>query len=636
MNLRDRTAVKVKSGLKTSPEWIPQSLRKIIRLLSGGDSSAGQLVRGLFWKYRYFLFLSLVASIFAAIFEGVTFAILTVALETASNGGNPNLESLGIWGTWLQARQDTSNSAQFFFILLFLAVFSQIMRSGLQFLGQVATAYITAWAEGDLRRRLIRQYVTMSYAETSSYKIGDLVSYTEQVIQVGVLLMTLNQLISLILIMMAYITVLLWLSWSITLLALLALFISSLLMKRIIRRIRQLSQQFVEATIAVNAYVVEYLNGLRVIHVFSREQYAIDRTSQIINKSILTRRQSLIWKSSVKPLIESVAIIGLVIVLVIGLEMQDADNSSIARLGIFMLIIYRLLPRITTLNGYIAGINNWIPFTERIAKMLQSGDKEYMVSGLKSFPAFRGKVVFENVFLKYSGKEDKFAVKDISFTIECGKTIAFVGASGAGKSTIINLILRLYDPSQGRIIVDNHNLKDLDLRDWRNCIGVVDQDTFVFNDTVIENIRIGQLNAKAEDVQMAAQTANAHDFIEDLPSGYATEIGNRGLRLSGGQRQRLAIARAIIRNPDILIFDEATSSLDSQSERLIRESLENLRRKHAIIIIAHRLSTVMSADKIIVLDGGKIVEQGVHEELLKMDGNYANLWHMQTSVTNSL
>ncbi len=635
LSIRAKTADKVKSSLGESPNWIPPRIRNIVRLLSGGDTQAGKLIRGLLWKYRYFVLLALVANVLAAVFEGSTFAFLTVALETAGGSSSTTFENMGRIGLWLQERQAASNSNQFFVILIFFAIISQIMRSGFQFLGQTATAYLTAWSEGDLRRRLFYQYMTMSYAETNSHKVGDLVSYTEQVIQIGAVLLNINQLVSLILIVMAYVGVMLWLSWSITLFAMLALLLLSLSMGRIIRNVRRLSRQFVDATVRMNAHVVEYLNGLRVIHTFSRKEYAIKRTNKIIDDGIRARRQSIIWKSAVKPLMESVAIIGLSIFLLIGLEMDTYTGMvSTARLGVLMLVMYRLLPRITTINNSIAGINNWLPFTERIAEMLRTDNKAYMRSGKRPFAGLKQEIAFEQVALQYD-EEGKTAVSNLSFTIKHGQTVAFVGASGSGKSTIVNLLLRLYDSTDGVISIDTIKLQELNLIDWRNHIGVVDQDTFIFNDTIIENIRIGRLNATVQEIKTAAKIANADEFIENLTSGYDTEVGNRGFRLSGGQRQRIAIARAILRDPDILILDEATSALDSRSEQLIQKAVENLRQDRTVIMIAHRLSTVVTADQLIVLHDGKIVEQGTHEELLERNGRYAVLWNMQHTLTKN-
>jgi ATP-binding cassette subfamily B protein/subfamily B ATP-binding cassette protein MsbA len=209
--------------------------------------------------------------------------------------------------------------------------------------------------------------------------------------------------------------------------------------------------------------------------------------------------------------------------------------------------------------------------------------------------------------------------------------VALVGTSGSGKSSIINLLLGIYRPTAGRILIDGVDLQSCDLASWRQLIGVVDQDTLIFSNSVEENIRFGKTDASDEEVTAAAQTAYADLFVKELPQGYATEVGDRGHRLSGGQRQRIAIARAIIHDPTLLLFDEATSALDSQSERLIQESLEELRKTRTVVAIAHRLSTIAKADQIIVLDQGQIVEQGSHRELLAQGGRYAAMWQLQAN-----
>ncbi len=631
LHIRKRVAEAIKAGTGHSTEVVPSPLRQLARLISGGDTVTAQLLRGLLWKYRIFVVIALLTSLGAAVFEGSTLAVFTLALEALSGAETASAYAdLGIVGEGLQALQQTVTSRQLFFILVFVAVIMQVIRSGLQFGSRYAASFITSWSEGDLRRRLLRQFMTMSYAQTSQYKTGDLVSYSEQITYVGHLLFTIHSGISLLLILVTYVAILFWLAWPLTLMSVLALILLSLSLGRVISNIRHISSRFVQATVTLNEHIVEFLSGLRVIHTFSREHYAIQRTGNAIDESVRARRLALVWKGAVDPIVETTAVVGLACFLALGFWLVENEGlTTLPRLAMFVIVMFRLLPRISTLNAQVAGISNDLPYAERVANILQQDDKRYMVEGVRSFNKLANQIVFDKVSLQYSG-EEKVAVSDLSFTIEKGQTIAFVGASGSGKSTIVNLLLRLYDPTVGQISADGVDLRELQLSGWRERIGVVDQDTFIFNSSIAENIRLGRLNATREEIITAAQVANAHEFIMELSDGYETVVGNRGYRLSGGQRQRIAIARAVLRDPDILIFDEATSALDSQSEQLIQVSLENLRQGRTVILIAHRLSTIILADRIYVLEAGGIIEQGTHLQLLADNDRYATMWKLQS------
>jgi ATP-binding cassette subfamily B protein/subfamily B ATP-binding cassette protein MsbA len=289
------------------------------------------------------------------------------------------------------------------------------------------------------------------------------------------------------------------------------------------------------------------------------------------------------------------------------------------------------MPNISSINSNLSRCINDLSAVERIASMLRRDDKEYVRSGVKPFNGLRDRIEFQSVSLEYSS-EERAAVDNLDFTLPRGGMVALVGESGAGKSTIVNLLLRLYDPTSGRILVDGVDLRDLVLQQWRNHIGVVDQDPFVLNASLRDNIAFGKLNAQEDEIVAAAQAANAHEFIVQLAGGYDTTVGDRGYRLSGGQRQRISIARAILRNPDILVLDEATSDLDSHSERMIQEALDGLRRDRTLLVIAHRLSTIAKADQILVLEQGRVVEAGSHQELLALNGRYAMFWQLQSKV----
>jgi ATP-binding cassette subfamily B protein/subfamily B ATP-binding cassette protein MsbA len=294
----------------------------------------------------------------------------------------------------------------------------------------------------------------------------------------------------------------------------------------------------------------------------------------------------------------------------------------------YVFVIYRIMPRISTLNGQLGIVANQWPFAVRLAEILNPAGKEVEYLPGKAINELREGIEIRTVTLRYPGSE-RDALHQVSFTIPKGSMVAVVGSSGSGKSTLVNLMLGLYWPTAGEILVDGIKLQSYDLATWRNLIGVVDQETSIFSTSVAENIRFGKPDATDAEVVAAARTANADTFIGAMPQGYATEVGDRGHRLSGGQRQRLAIARAVIHDPTLLLFDEATSALDSHSEQLIQASLEELRKERTLLVIAHRLSTIAKADAIIVLDNGEIVEQGTHGELLARHGRYAAMWRLQ-------
>ena len=613
-----------------NPLWIPVRLRGLIRRISGGDSWAAQLLRGLLWQYRWLVGLALVANMAAAVFEGSTMAIFTLALQALSGDLSNGLTiSLGIFDPMIERIVAGYSASNLFMIFIGMAVVSQLLRSGLQFGGQVATSYLVAWLEGDLRRRLFRQFVSVSYPQISRYKVGDLISYVEQIVHVGGMVSGVNKLISDLLIVLAYVCVLLWLSWQMTLGALVALLLLVVGLRGVTTKLREISQRFMNATINFNENVLEYLQGMRLVHTFGRQEYVLQTVEKVINDSVVARRQGGIRYASITPLYQSLTVIGVAGFLVIGYAWLGGDISAIPRLLTFVFVLYRLLPFITVISNQYASLYDNMPFAGRLADILRSDDKEYPESGTKPIRRIDSEIEFRNVSLRYP-ERNRDAIHNTSFVIPSGKMTAFVGPSGAGKSSIVNLLLRLNNPTTGKILVAGIPIQEYNLDAWRACIGVVDQDTFAFHSSIQDNIRFGKLDATQEEISAAAKIANADGFIHQLSEGYETIVGDRGYRLSGGQRQRIAIARAIVRDPDILVFDEATSALDSASERLIQEAMAELRRGRTLVVIAHRLSTVLDADQIFVLDEGQLVEQGQHESLMQIRGMYYGLWQLQS------
>lgn len=591
------------------------------------------LVRSLFNRYWYVVAIALTASLLAAVFEGSTMAIFSVALEiVAGNSSADVAESVGVFGETLESLWSSLGDDGFFLVLIGAAVLSQLLRNGLEFGGKAAAAYLAAHVSTHVRGRIFRQFMRVSFAQVSRYKIGDLTSYTEQSQIVGRLVILANTLTGKGGILLAYFAVLFWLSGPATLTALAVFLAISIILRRIIQRVRTVSKKFVDESVALNEYTVEFLQVIRLLRVFSREDYAIKKVDDALHESRIAYRQSEVWKELTKPLPEAIITVGLGLLLAGGfLLLGEAKISMLPRIATFLVVLYRLMPRIGKFNQKIAEFSSLLPAVSRVADILRTDDKEYTRDGGHPYNGNFEKIEFKDVSLRYTNGE-QLAVNRLSITIHRDSMIALVGESGAGKTSVADLLLRLFDPTSGQILVDGLDLREIDLKKWRGKIGVVSQDTSLFHASIYDNIAIGNLDATRVQIVAASKAAFAHEFIQELGQGYDTVVGDRGYRLSGGQRQRIAIARAILRDPEILVLDEATSDLDSRSEQLIQSALDQIRSKRTVIVIAHRLSTVAAADEIFVLERGEIVENGQHEDLLALNGHYAKFWYIQSGL----
>lgn len=611
--------------------------RLVFRRWDKNKKRSALMMREFLMQYWPIVLFALAANLFAALFESSTMGILTISLEVLAGEVGTDLESsLGAVGVFAGSLQDQLGRDGLFLVLIGLAVLTQLLRSGLIFGSKAAAAHLTAHVSADGRARIFRQFMNMSYAQVSRYKTGDLTSYADQAIGAGNLIFLSNLFLSEVLIVVSYAAVLFWLSWSTTLGALVALLLLSSFLGNIIRRVREMAQEFIHKSVELNELTVEFLQGMRLVRVFSREDYAIDKVDSALYSSAQAKRKGMIWEETIKPLVESMTVLGLAIFLVGGfLLLSDQGLSVLPRMTTFLFVIYRLMPRIGTINKTIAKIIGLSPTIDRITEILRTDNKEYTVDGDVTYPGLGKVIKFNEVSLRYIEGEQR-AVKDLSITIAKGDMIALVGESGAGKSTVIDLLLRLYDPTAGQILIDGVDLRQLNLNSWREYIGVVSQDTIILHASIRDNIAFGRLEASTEQIVAAAQAANAHEFILDMANGYDTVVGDRGYRLSGGQRQRLAIARAILRNPEILVLDEATSDLDSRSEQLIQTAIDELRSERTVFAIAHRLSTITAADQILVLEKGELMEHGTHKELLAQNGRYAYFWQIQSGSGSSV
>jgi len=418
------------------------------------------------------------------------------------------------------------------------------------------------------------------------------------------------------------------LSWKLTVVSIALVAFASFVLTGLTRRIMDAGRALVATRYAFSRTLFDVIHGMKVIRLFNREQLMTERFVEADVKYNAARYRSTKLVGLIGPLFEVVGIGVLAAILVVGSLLVSHDSK--AWLGIlltFMLILARLIVPVKQLNTVRAGVMEKLPTLYELDAFLSETGKEYLPSGTRSFERLEGAIEFRDV--EFSYEPGTPVMRGMSFRIPRGAKVGVVGPSGGGKSTIAELLLRFYDPQGGAVLVDGVDLREIEVESWRRRVGVVTQDTFLFNDTIRNNIAFADPEASDEAVERAARQAYAHDFISAMPSGYATTVGDRGVLISGGQRQRLAIARAILAEPEILVFDEATSALDTESEQIVQEALDAVAEGRTVVTIAHRLSTVADSDTILVVADGRVAEQGTHQELLALGGVYRRLVEMQ-------
>ena len=428
--------------------------------------------------------------------------------------------------------------------------------------------------------------------------------------------------------LLAFIILLFIISWKLALLSIVILPIAGLTILSIGRSIRRKSKRTAAMIAGITNIITETLSSIRVVKAFAMEGYEVQRFFKETHHyfQLILRRAKLRLLAS--PITETLGVmIGVLLLWVGGIEVLSGEGLTPEDFLRFILLLFAMMDPLRKLSKVNVSLQAGAASAERIFSILDTEPNIVDKTDSVKINSFEKQIMFNNVSFKY--EFDDTVLKDISFEIEKGSVVALVGSSGAGKSTLADLIPRFYDVDKGGITIDGHDIRDLSLNSLRRLMGIVTQETILFNDTVRANIAYGQIDINDEQVIPAAKAANALEFINELSEGFDTVIGEKGVKLSGGQRQRLAIARAIMKNPPILILDEATSALDTESDRLVHKALETLMVDRTVLVIAHRLSTVTNADKIILLDKGEIKEMGTHNELMEKKGLYSNFYNIQ-------
>ena len=481
----------------------------------------------------------------------------------------------------------------------------------------------------DIRSEVFRKLQRLSMSFYDKNKTGTIMSYVTNDVNAlqGAMVDNTIELVTEGIILIGSVCAMVYLDWKLTLFTILTFPVVLYFMNYFGKKIRRSGGQIQEATADITSVLQESVSSARVVKSFVREQYEIERFERENEANLKANLKNAKYMATLTPTIEFVAALGVTLILWYGGNNVIAGETTAGSLVAFLAYAVNIsnpIKRITRVSG---NIQRALAAAQRVFDVLDLREEVQDLPDAKALPAVTGNVSFEHVTFSYNAGDE--ILHDLSFTAKPGQAIGLVGPSGAGKSTVASLLPRFYDCDAGTIRIDGTDIRHVTLDSLRNQVGIVPQETILFNGSVYDNILYGRLDATKEEIEAAAKAANAHDFIMELPEGYNTMLGDRGVNISGGQRQRIAIARAILKDPRILILDEATSALDTESERVVQEALNRLMVGRTSIIIAHRLSTIKNADRILVLDKGKLAEDGTHEELMAKNGLYAHLYQIQ-------
>ena len=594
--------------------------------------------------YKKYLVLSVVFNILSALLNIFSFAALIPILQILFQTGDAEAATSVMAWDWGNAQAVLMNNLNYFvnglirdfgptttllLIGLFLAV-TTFLKTGAYFLTSACIVPIRTGVVRDIRNQLYRKITSLPLGFFSEERKGDIIARMSGDVQEveNSIMSSLEMLFKNPVLIVAYFATLVFISWQLTLFTLIIVPIMGWFMGLVGRKLKSQSVKAQALWSDTMSQVEETLGGLRIIKAFCAEEKMNARFDRINSNYRDDLMRVNIRQSSAHPMSEFLGTVMIVIVLWFG-GVLVLNNQTITgpTFIYYMVILYSIINPLKEFSKAGYNIPKGLASMERIDKILMAENTIKEVAQPKHIAAFEHEIEFRNVSFRYG---DNWVLRNINLTIHKGQTIAIVGQSGSGKSTLVDLIPRYYDVQEGEVLIDGINVKELGIYDLRQLIGNVNQEAILFNDSFRNNIAFGVDSATQKQIEEAAKIANAYDFILQSEHGFDTNIGDRGGRLSGGQRQRVSIARAILKNPPILILDEATSALDTESERLVQDALERLMKTRTTVAIAHRLSTIKNADEICVLHEGRIVERGTHDELLSFDGYYKKLNDMQS------
>ncbi|NEP32215.1 MULTISPECIES: heterocyst formation ABC transporter subunit HepA [unclassified Moorena] len=576
-------------------------------------------------------FFAIALTIIASLFEGFGLGFILNFLQNITDpNATPIQTGINWFDIWFLGVNRPVNER--IYRISAIIMLTTWLRSAFMFGGRRYSKITQMNLLDRLRKKLFEQLQRLSLSYFSHSRSGELVySLTTELEKINQAFDVTAFLFTRVSLLVVYVTSMFLLSWQLSIASLMLFSLMSVGLSNLVKRVRETSFDVSKAGSNFTSVAVEFINGIRTVKAFASQDFERRRFYNASENVANITIKSASFAYAIEPIGESVATTILIGMIIVAFTIFVPNGQmQAASLLTFLFVLFRLIPIIRLINNARGRLGEFTGPMNNIKELLRTDNKPYLQNGNVQFSGLQRAIEFASVDFGYD--PSNLVLHDITLTINKGETTALVGASGSGKTTLADLIPRFYDPTAGKIIIDGIDIQEFEINSVRRKLAIVSQDTFIFNTSVRNNIAYGSEQADELAIREAAKLANALDFILDLPDGFDTQLGDRGVRLSGGQRQRLAIARALLRAPEILILDEATSALDSVSERLIQESLEKLAVGRTVITIAHRLSTISKADKVVVLEQGRIVEQGKYQELLEKRGKLWKYHKMQHEV----
>ena len=613
------------------PAPIRRSLKKTLKA-----SSFWQENYTILREFKHFPLVAVAAilcAIGAASFEGFSFGFLLAFLQSLVNPDAPPFQTgIGWFDQGILGINEPSINRLYRVSALILA--ATWIRSTFNYLTQIYTDLTQQKLIDRLRKQIFEQLQALSLSFFSKTHSGELLNtLTSEIGRLQSAFGLLSFIVTRSLTLSVYVFLMFRISWQLSIISVALFSILGMGLSRLIVRIRNASAGVSTSNGRFTGVAMEFINGIRTVQAFATQDFERRRFYQASADVLDASMKATRGYALVRPLAEGLATTVLVGMIILALTLFVSNGiMQTASLLTFLFLLFRLVPALHEINGSRAAMSSYWGSLNNIRELLITDNKPYLKDGERQFTGLQATIAFQSVDFGYDPQQP--ILTDINLTIKQGEMTALVGASGAGKTTLVDLLPRFYDVTHGSILIDGVDIREFQINSLRKHFAIVSQDTFIFNTNVRDNIAYGSEGATDDEIVEVARLANALEFIQEMPEGFATRLGDRGVRLSGGQRQRIAIARAILRNPKILILDEATSALDSISERLIQASLEKLAEGRTVIVIAHRLSTIIRADKVVVMEQGRIVEEGGYQALLEQRGKLWNYHQMQYETGN--